>query len=122
MCPASRSSVCTRWVRLLKALASSKTRIGIPSLHDLGANLIPGDYPAICPEGSRTTAPNVLWRFLAMTARVPLTHLADTAQSPTRRDNSASRPTIATGPPSAQPTSPHPPGQPHPAPPLPKLA
>jgi hypothetical protein len=35
--------VCTRWVRLLKALASSMTRIGLPSLHDLGANLIPGD-------------------------------------------------------------------------------
>src|SRR6516164_10039949 len=43
MCPASRSSVCTRWVRLLKALASSMTRIGLPSLHDLGAKLIPGD-------------------------------------------------------------------------------
>src|SRR5215470_493003 len=43
MCPASRSSVCTRWVRLLKALASSMTRIGLTSLHDLGANLIPGD-------------------------------------------------------------------------------
>ena len=26
--------------------------------------------------------PNVLRRFLAMTARVPITHVADTAQSP----------------------------------------
>src|SRR5215469_14090161 len=91
MCPASLSSVCTRWVRLLKALASSMTRIGLPSLHDLGANLIPGDPSGWEPHGRAECSPALLGHD-----REGIHY--PRSRAPTRRDNSASRPTNATGP------------------------
>ena len=64
--------------------------------------------------------PNVLRRFLAMTARVPIIHVADTAQSPHQARqlslpaNKRHRPHHAPSPPAH--THPVTPTQPHPAP------
>src|SRR6516164_10977404 len=116
MCPASRSSVCTRWVRLLKALASSMTRIGLPSLHDLGANLIPGDPSGWEPHDRAECSPAFLGHDREGTHYPRSRHRPEPPPGATTQPPGQQTPPA---PPCAQPTSPHPPGQPHPAPPPP---
>jgi hypothetical protein len=51
------------------------TRIGLPSLHDLGANLIPGDPSGWEPHDRAECPPP----FLGHDREVPIIHVADTA-------------------------------------------
>src|SRR6516225_9389368 len=107
MCPASRSSVCTRWVRLLKALASSMTRIGLPSLHDLGANLIPGDPSGLEPHDRAECPPAFLGHDREGTHYPRSRHRPEPPPGATTQPPGQQTPPA---PPCAQPTSPHPPG------------
>src|SRR5215469_10887024 len=104
MCPASRSSVCTRWVRLLKALASSMTRIGLPSLHDRGANLIPGDPPGWEPHDRAECPPALLGHDRESTHYPRSRHRPEPPPDATTQPPGQQTPPA---PPCAQPTSPH---------------